>query len=84
MRLGSSVRPLIAVKRAGSMPSARRSPISRYSSAVSLALSFSSTIRPLPVASTRISQLSGRFSVSVAVRRPSSVSLPCAPGPTPA
>ena len=29
-------------------------------------LSFSSTIRPLPAASTRISQLSGRFSVSVA------------------
>ena len=48
--------PASAVKRSGSMPSASRNPISRNSSATSPGWSFSSTMRPWPCASTRVSQ----------------------------
>ncbi len=47
------------VKRAGSMPSARRSPISRNSSATSFVLQFLVDDQAVAVPSTRISQASG-------------------------
>ena len=51
-----------------SMPSARRRPMSRNSSAISARVSVSSVMTPWPRASTRMSQLSGRCSVAVACR----------------